>query len=595
MKVSKNAILGFALGVSSLGVFAKPTLAATQIFADNFDDNDFSDWVVRRNMQYGMPTASCMYGGGAALWGIRNGALGIELFSNPCSTQITPKNLDLTSTQAWEYEFDWLMPDSIDQDRAALILWQDSSNWYDLKLFGNSLTVQKVVSGKQYFLTNDSGTFPFEANKSYHFKITYGLDKKITVTVNNLQVVQTQDVTPFVSGYKTLGLSAGVGSVQRSSSYFDNIVVRAITAQADKVLAVPLLKQTDPQWMTEEYDSATKWADVGRTTIQDWGCALTSMAMVMRYYGITTLPDGQTLNPSTLNTWLKSQEDGYLSGGINWVAVTRLTRLINEKFNTVKLEYSRQTTSDLEVAKKEIQNDRPAILEILGHFMVGAGIAADNSTVLIKDPAYTFDKFSQHKESLLSVRKFQPSHTDLSYVIITHAPDLKTVIKDSTGKVTTSESFAEKIIDPTDGGGKQTPNIVETHFAKPADGQYTIEVSQNQVGEYSLKVFSYDAAANLTSFTKKGFVGTDPDVFSLNYQKTGSSSLKRKVSHKKLKKDLQILRKLEHIKNDQVTAELQTLIETEPQKIGEFMKQHQEEISVAASEYIQDEVNGLDN
>lgn len=78
---------------------------------------------------------------------------------------------------------------------------------------------------------------------------------------------------------------------------------------------VPLLKQTSEPWQGLEYDSASIW-NPSNTSINTWGCALTSAAMVLQYYNYTKLPDGTALDPGTLNTWLKNQPDGYVGNGL---------------------------------------------------------------------------------------------------------------------------------------------------------------------------------------------------------------------------------------------------------------------------------------
>lgn len=39
-------------------------------------------------------------------------------------------------------------------------------------------------------------------------------------------------------------------------------------------------------------------------TICDWGCLMTDLAMILKYYGIEI--DSQSANPSNLNKWLES-------------------------------------------------------------------------------------------------------------------------------------------------------------------------------------------------------------------------------------------------------------------------------------------------
>src|SRR3989344_166923 len=52
--------------------------------------------------------------------------------------------------------------------------------------------------------------------------------------------------------------------------------------------------------------------------IEDCGCALTSVVMILRYYGVFTT-QGDDVNPSTLNEYLRSEKDGYVIGNVNWI------------------------------------------------------------------------------------------------------------------------------------------------------------------------------------------------------------------------------------------------------------------------------------
>jgi len=60
----------------------------------------------------------------------------------------------------------------------------------------------------------------------------------------------------------------------------------------------------------------------------------------MNFHEINKMLDGGVANPSSINTWLLSQPDGYIdSGMVNWLAITRLTKVINEQYSTPKFEY----------------------------------------------------------------------------------------------------------------------------------------------------------------------------------------------------------------------------------------------------------------
>lgn len=73
----------------------------------------------------------------------------------------------------------------------------------------------------------------------------------------------------------------------------------------DSDLNVPFFSQRDGQW---ENDPIIDENGVTQGTILELGAAMTSTAMVLKYYGVNT-------NPKNLNAWL-NQNDGYASGGL---------------------------------------------------------------------------------------------------------------------------------------------------------------------------------------------------------------------------------------------------------------------------------------
>lgn len=543
---------GLVIFLSLFLVNFQPVRAADVLFEDHFSGTNIDNWKVQRNQQKLNPEKPCLWYGDATDWGLKNNQLGIEIQSHPCLTDITPRNFFFPSDISYELEFKMNMPESVEMDRGVNFAWKDIYNYYNLKIFANALSVQKVIAGQNYMLLNRNGQFPFQANQSYNFKIRHQINHKVTVFVNDQQVIQATDDQPYIRGNQTIALTAGVGSVPKSLVYFDDVVVKTYDDNpAVKTLNVPLLKQTDPIWKDETYDHATSWSD--RSTIQRWGCAMTSVAMIMRYYGMSVLPSGESLTPSTLNKWLISQADGYIgSGGVNWLAVTRLTRLIHEKLGTPKLEYTRVAQgsgTNLGIARSEILADKPVILEIVGHFLVGSGIEANNTDITIKDPAYRYTRFAQHNSALLSVRKFQPSFTDLSYLLFVHSPNLQLELRNQQNAVVPLDVFSEQMSeDQSDSNGNPTPNsaglakspeIIQHTLAKPINGKYILKIWQTKPGPYQLQLFSYDQAANPTIFQRSGYIDQNGQEFSLELDKNSPAKIAPSASWSDLRTSLQ--------------------------------------------------------
>jgi hypothetical protein len=105
--------------------------------------------------------------------------------------------------------------------------------------------------------------------------------------------------------------------------YFDS-------QQSCQVSGTPLYKQQDPAWGDDLYggSSSNPWIDPDThqpAKLSRWGCALTSAAMIVSYYGL--LQNGFTTNPHLLNDWLK-QHGGYSGGDIYWDRVADYARTV---------------------------------------------------------------------------------------------------------------------------------------------------------------------------------------------------------------------------------------------------------------------------
>lgn len=518
----KKLIIGLFLFISFF-IFAPITRAEGILFQDSFDTNSLSNWKSVRNEQWQNPDKPCVNQEKNAEWQVKNGHLEITVDGPNCTFSLVPRFLDLTNVQNYQLDFDLTLSETRYADRSVLFAWQNNQNWYDLSLFDQTVAMHKSAQN-QFETIENSFRFPMYPGETYHFTIQVLATHEIVLKINNIPSFIYPDNPHTFYGFRTIGLQASVSTASRSVSVFDNVVVRSLDPGIQ--LNVPLLKQFDTKWGNLEYDSASMWDS--RTTITNWGCSLTSMVMVLRYYGMAFLPDGSYLTPGTLNNWLKSQRDGYLGeGSLNWLAVTRLTKLIHDRFGTPKLEYKRER-GDLEIAKKEVRQQRPVIIRLDGHFLVGDGVTTDEQDILIKDPAYKFTKFSQHKALALNINTFTPSFTDLSYFLLAHKPGIQVKLIDSSGNEV--EEFSEsreniRLFDEQQEqfGDQSSADLVEHLYAKPPQGTYVLEVTASQPTQETLQLLSYDQAGEATDLSQTGMFTPEPKYFILNY-KAGSTA-----------------------------------------------------------------------
>ncbi len=476
------------------------------IFSDDFADGEFSNWQVRRNAQWQQPTLPCMNQDQPAAWEIVDGRLGITIDgSHGCSTEITPQSIELRYLDNLIFEFDWFFPELTAMDRNVLIYWQDEQNWYGLKTLGQFIQIQKVVFGQANHLSNPWIYYPFLADDTYHFHIEVD-ENLINVSIDDEQIMQIVDTYPFLTGSRTIGLQASIGTITHSSSFFDNIKVWTKKIGQAKNLNVLLMKQTNPLWSNTIYDEAPTWVQPDSTQfyIKDWGCALTSAVMILHFYGINQLPDQHWLNPSSLNHWLMDEPDGYVGDGlVNWLAISRLSAQMSETLQTPVLEFVRESGIRVRNIRNRIDQLQPSILHIPGHFFVADGYPAIPDELNIKDPAFNYLFFSQHfseplDETELALTKYstsyyQPSQTDLSYIFMiapAHVNLQLQVIHQSSPPVT---SVIESL-------GEDEFQLV--YLPKPPSGSYLISAEQTTAENSALSpdtihLYTYSKAGEL--------------------------------------------------------------------------------------------------
>ncbi len=282
----------------------------------------------------------------------------------------------------------------------------------------------------------------------------------------------------------------------------------------------PHFKQTDPKWGNQEYDSAIEWSP-GSSTISDWGCALTSLAMIMRHHQINLMPNGASVTPETLNTWLKSQSDGYLGQGLlNWSAAMRLVRQIHDAHNSTKLEYARVNNGQISSVASRIHNSKPVIANIPGHFLVADQVIGNNQDLGIKDPLYNYTRLSQHEVDPTSYRAFTPSNTDLSYLIISVDPHVNVRVLDPQKIDITDQVLALEYIDhPVHSLSTLPQNLIE--IPKPTPGNYQVILTTANYQPFFAQVYGYDRDANVFTTELEGLVTPQSTVLNVNYDSSG--------------------------------------------------------------------------
>jgi hypothetical protein len=540
MKRFINSTAALILGVlflSTTGQAQADTKSGQVVFSEDFSSGNLDQWQpTRDDGQY---------------WQVVDGQAEVTVPSRSTITELIPKD-ELWNKDWQNIEYSYQLTPLQGIDRNTSFGWEDLRNWFEVHFITRLMNLVRI----------DDGSLPINIFKNYkmvngqtYYVVIKIENQTITVTVNGKQVAKITD-SKYINNGGKIGLKAGTGAVYPTKMRYDNIQVKWFGGQNKVELAVPIFKQHDSAWGDTQYDHADLWSS--QPSMTRWGCLTTSMAMVMNYHGIDKMMDGTPLTPATLNQWLVAEVDGYLGQGMfNWVAASRLTRQLSEKYGTPKLEYARIAGVGIGVAIDHLRADQPSILEVAGHFLVGKGFTSDEQELLINDPAYDYQELGQHDTKLVSTRTLTPSYTDLSYLLLTHSPDLEVSVSDENGQAVVGwEKFTEQLRGHDE---ELQPATAVQQLAKPAAGTYLVSISQESLKQYQLSILAYDLEANPSSFVANGWVGSEPLVFKIKYQPTGSSQISQQTSFSKIRTDLSYLRQENLITKQQQYQQLDRL------------------------------------
>ena len=223
--------------------------------------------------------------------------------------------------------------------------------------------------------------------------------------------------------------------------------------QSCQIPNVPIYKQSNPNWGNDYYGGSESkpWYDPDRggiALLKNWGCALTSAAMVVSYHG--SQQNGFTTTPKLLNEWLRKDENkGYSGGSILWDRVAAYARA-----NGVNLYYYPGTVRNEGVVNTLLCNNSPVILNTTtspyaGHWLVAYGQSTTDSWA-VNDPGghnlttLNYNAYARHA-------KYGETRTEpTSLVIVAHSP-LQFLITDPAGRRTgydpSTGSYVYEILD----------------------------------------------------------------------------------------------------------------------------------------------------
>jgi len=310
------------------------------------------------------------------------------------------------------------------------------------------------------------------------------------------------------------------GSLPRNKKLLANEIASFFT------LSVPLFKQFDSPWGAQEYDDGNSQTLNCGTTMRACGCAVSSVAMVLAFHGVTLDPHGNPTNPGTVNDYFKLDSKcnklvcvsrGYFRGSVIWTAAGQYSMDAHRVFNTPIIEYADDGLYDAQILRSEIHGKRPVILREPGHFIVGTGYFG--SSFKINDPFFDRGRLDDpaYRNTSNGFVRYRVTSTDLSGVVVSVLAPAQVLITDPNGNrtgfdpvtstilrnIANSSYVFEQALADDSGQNPPPPADAGIHMAiirVPSDGHYTIEVSSPSVAnlEYSFAVHAYDRNANLS-------------------------------------------------------------------------------------------------
>ncbi len=320
-----------------------------------------------------------------------------------------------------------------------------------------------------------------------------------------------QLLTMFGEGILNVPHGTGVdrrGRVYVADARNHRVVVFTPSAPPPFILNIPLIKQTDQLWANTPYDHAASQSLTCGKTIKECGCALTSLAMLLNFHGVTKDPEGKPTTPATLNNYFNKDaqcvssgcvSQGYVFGDVLWSAADRYSADAYKKFGTqkiVSLNSANDAKWDKESVANDIKNNQPVIIKVEKNEHWALAVGIDQETFVLNDPLRNVDRLNSppYSNFAYAIRRFKKTASDFSSLTFTTKSPSKVTITDPNGKVLSE-------IPNTTISSDSASVVSSATIGTPVAGEYSVIVSSNEsavplavhasnrTGELQLKVF----------------------------------------------------------------------------------------------------------
>jgi len=167
-------------------------------------------------------------------------------------------------------------------------------------------------------------------------------------------------------------------------------------ASADAAMSIQVMGQQDTAWAGAPLGTSET------ESIGSAGCAITAVAMMLRYYGMNT-------DPGAFNAWLTTNGGFAYDDQLIWDAVNF--------YSGGRVNFSGWLGPDLGAIQAELDAGRPVVAEVrLGanqHFVLLTGYTIEGGIVMndpwFADSARFVDRYGDPAAGIVSIRTFMPA------------------------------------------------------------------------------------------------------------------------------------------------------------------------------------------
>lgn len=160
-----------------------------------------------------------------------------------------------------------------------------------------------------------------------------------------------------------------------------------------QVLSSYPVRSAQEEWANLDYAGGLSGNYSCGSKISECGCAVTSMVMLGRYYGINGAVNSTDVNPGNINTWLNGSMGYTVSGDLIWAKGVEYLGVDDNGIKKSKLSFDYHNTTNRVLIDSYVDTAKPAIVfdDIHGHYFVvdgklKTGPGANDQTYTLKDP-----------------------------------------------------------------------------------------------------------------------------------------------------------------------------------------------------------------